>query len=138
MTDFGPFSVAIAFWVFCGVCAVAGIVADVKKRRAALEPLRAAIEKGQQLDPAVVERLMAPGEDRGVSPVGLMIGGIICISAGVGVGVLAFFLSHVTPVAFYPVFGGGVVTFCIGVGLVVAARAVEAHARRQGKPGPTG
>jgi len=137
MTDFGPFSVAIAFWVFCGVCAVAGIVADVKKRRAALEPLRAAIEKGQQLDPAVVERLMAPTEDRGVSPVGLMIGGIICISTGVGVAALAFFLSHVAPVAFYPVFGGGVVTLCIGVGLVIAARAVEAHARRQGKPGPS-
>jgi hypothetical protein len=136
MESFGPFSVAIAFWVFCGVCAVAGIVADVKKRRAALEPLRAAIEKGQQLDPAVVERLMDV-RDQGINPMGLMIGGIICISAGVGVGVLAFFLSHVAPVAFYPVFGGGVVTLCIGVGLVIAARAVEAHARRQGKPGPS-
>ena len=134
--EFGPFSVAIAFWLFLGVCAVAGIVADYKKRQAALEPLRAAIEKGQQLDPAVVERLMAPTEERGINPMSLMIGGIICISAGVGVALLAFFLSHVAPVAFYPVFGGGVVILCVGVGLVVAARVVERHALRQGKPGP--
>jgi hypothetical protein len=32
MQHFGPFAVAIAFWVFVTVAAVAGIVADYKKR----------------------------------------------------------------------------------------------------------
>lgn len=133
--EFGPFSVAIAFWIFCGVCAVAGIVGDYKKRQAALEPLRAAVEKGQQLDPAVVERLMA-GERHGVNPTGLMIAGIITLSAGVGIAVFAFFIDHVAPVAFYPVFGGGVIAFCVGAGLLIAARLVERYASRQGKHGP--
>jgi hypothetical protein len=132
MKEFGPFAVAIVFWIFVMVCAVAGIVADYKKRRAALEPLRAAIERGQQLDPALVERLMAPERDDGINPLHLQIGGIITLSAGVGVVLLAFFLNPVAPVAFYPVVGGGVVVVCVGAGLVIAARAVARAARPDG------
>jgi hypothetical protein len=136
MEDFGPFAVAIAFWIFVTVAAVAGIWADYKKRQLALEPLRAAIERGQQLDPALVERLMAPERDAGLNPLYLRVGGIILIAAGVGVLILAFLLNQVAPVSFYPVLGGGVVTLCVGAGLVVAARAVEQRA--QGAAGGPG
>ena len=84
--DFGPFAVAIAFWVFVAIATVAGIVGDYKKRQLSLEPLRAAIEKGQQLDPAVVERLMAPAHEKGIDPLALWVAGVIVISAGIGVG----------------------------------------------------
>ena len=127
MEDFGPFAVAIAFWIFVTVAAVTGIWADYKKRQAALEPLRIAIERGQQLDPALVERLIAPERDAGINPLYLRVGGIVVLSAGVGVVILAFLLEQVVPVSFYPVLGGGVVTLCVGAGLVVAARAVEQH-----------
>jgi hypothetical protein len=136
MEDFGPVAVAIAFWIFVTVAAVAGIWADYKKRQLALEPLRAAIERGQQLDPALVERLMAPERDAGLNPLYLRVGGIILIAAGVGVLILAFLLNQVAPVSFYPVLGGGVVTLCVGAGLVVAARAVEQRA--QGAAGGPG
>jgi hypothetical protein len=132
MDHFGPFSVAIAFWLFVAVASVAGIVADYKKRQAALSPLHTAIERGQQLDPALVERLMAPEGGSDINPVYLRIAGIITLSAGVGVGILAFFLAQVAPIALYPVLGGGVVTVCIGAGLMLSARAVEhAQAARQ-------
>ena len=135
MEEFGPFAVAIAFWVCIGACAIAGIVADYKKRQAAIEPVRAALERGQPIDPAVVERLVAPEVRPASSPVPLRVGGIITVSAGVGVIVLAFLLAQVTPAAFYPVLGGGVVALCVGAGLIVAARTVEAHARTQGTRG---
>jgi hypothetical protein len=128
----GPFAVAIAFWAFVAVAAVAGIVADYKKREAALAPLRLAIERGQQLDPALVERLMSPERDAGIDPLYLRIGGIITFAAGVGVVILSFILAQVAPVALYPVLGGGVVLVCIAVGLLVAARAVESHRARAG------
>jgi hypothetical protein len=131
--DFGPFAVAIAFWVFVAIATVAGIVSDYKKRQLAMEPLRAAIEKGQQLDPGVVERLMAPPPGAGLNPLALWVSGIIVISAGVGVGLLAFILGRVAPVAFWPILGGAVVALCIGTGLVVAARIVQKH---QGVHGP--
>jgi hypothetical protein len=98
MQHFGPFSVAIAFWVFLTVAAVAGIVADYKKRGLALAPLRAAIERGQQLDPAVVERLMAPEpRGEGLNALYLKVGGIVTIAAGIGVALLSFFLAQVAP-----------------------------------------
>jgi len=126
----GPFAVAIAFWFFVAVATVAGIFADYKKRQLTLEPLRQAIEKGQQLDPAVVERLMAPTPEPGMNPIGLRVGGIVVISVGVGTAILSLFLAKLAPVAFYPVMGGGLVAVCIGTGLVVAAGAVE---RARGK-----
>jgi len=126
----GPFAVAIAFWAFVAIAAVAGIVADYKKRELALAPLRLAIERGQQLDPALVERLMTPDRAAGIDPLYLRIGGIITLAAGVGVCILSFFLAQIAPVALYPVLGAGVVLACIAVGLLLSARAVEAHRAR--------
>lgn len=136
MPHFGPFAVAIACFVFLTVAAVAGVVADYKKRGLALEPLRAAIERGQQLDPAVVERLMAPEpRGEGLNALYLKVGGIVMVAAGIGVALLSFFLAEVVPVALYPVLGGGIVAVCLGLGLVVAARVVERHGQRQGTRG---
>lgn len=130
--QFGPFAVAIAFWAFVAIATVAGIVAEYKKRQLALEPLRAAIEKGQTLDLAVVERLIAPARDAGIDPVALSVGGVITLSTGVGVALLAFFLAQIAAAAFWPVLGGGVAVICIGVGLVIAARIAQRHKESRG------
>lgn len=127
----GPFAVAIAFWIFVAISVVAGIVSDYKKRKLMLEPLRMAIEKGQQLDPALVERLMAPTEEPGVKPISLRIAGIIVSSAGIGVGILAVFLARIAAGAFNPVMGAALLTLCIGIGLIVAAGAVERSRRKE-------
>jgi hypothetical protein len=123
--------VPIAFLVFLTVCAVAGIVTDYMKRKAALEPLRAAVERGQQLDPALVDRLMAPEKSSGLAPMSLMVGGIIASAAGVGIVILSILLSQIDHEALYPVMGGGIVALCVGIGLIVASRAVEQYRLRQ-------
>ena len=131
--------VAVAFWTFLAVSAVAGIVADYKKRRLELEPLRAAIERGQQLDPAIVERLMAREQSKSEpQPVYFRIGGIVTVSAGVGVGVLSFLVDRLAPQAFYPVLGVAVVAICVGIGLLICARVIDQHlnnSRAQHGPG---
>ena len=44
--------------------------------------------------------------------------------------VLAFFVSQVAPIALYPILGAGILTICIGAGLLIGARVVaEAHSR---------
>jgi len=133
---FGPFEVLIALILFFAVAAVAGIVADYKKRGLAVESLRAAIERGQQLDPQLIERLMAPEPHEGkLNPLYFKVSGIIVMAAGVGLAILACLLVLVVPGALYPVLGGAAFTLCIGVGLLIAARAVEGHSQRQEERG---
>lgn len=133
MQHFGPFAVAIAVFVFLAIASVAGIIGDYKKRQIALEPLRAAIERGQQLDPAVIERLMAPEpRDAALNPLHLKVGGIITIAAGIGVAILAFFLAQIEAQALYPVLGIGLVAVCVGVGLMIAAGVIARQDRDGG------
>lgn len=121
--NLGPYAIGVAFWIFVAVAAVAGIVGDYKKRKLALEPLKAAIERGQQLDPAIIEKLMA-GDQRKeeLRPEYLQIGGTITIAAGVGLALFSFFITRLVVQAFYPVLGAGVVAICVGVGLLIAAK----------------
>jgi uncharacterized protein DUF6249 len=127
-------TVIVAVLVFVTISAVAGTVAEYKKRRLELELLRAAVERGQPLDPALVEHLMRRQStdpeseaDSGHKSVDFRIGGIVTIAAGIGIALLAFFLNPVAPTAFYPVMGGGVITICIGIGLLICVRAIERH-----------
>lgn len=55
-------AVAITFWIFITVVSVAGMILDYRKRQLALEPLRIAIEHGQQLDPEIITRLLGKEE----------------------------------------------------------------------------
>ncbi len=128
----GPYLVGVAFWIFVAVASVAGIVGGYKRRRIELEPLRSAIERGQQLDPAIIEKLMAQPEHEQVriEPLHLRIGSIITIAVGAGLALLSIFISRIAPVALYPILGSGVLIVCVGIGLLIAARAVERHQRR--------
>jgi hypothetical protein len=138
MQEFGPFAVAISVFVFLAIASVAGVIGDYKKRRIALEPLRAAIERGQQIDPAVIERLMAPEERNGPDPLALQVGGIITIASGVGVAALGYFLAHVSPIALYPLLGIGLVIVCVGIGLLIAARVAQRHVQNSRGNGSSG
>lgn len=131
--------VAVAFWIFLAVSAVAGMRYDFRKRQLAMDSLRAAIERGQTLEPAVVEQLLA--QHRGPEAGGLrdlepqlQIGGIITIAAGIGVLIAAFFVGLQFPVAKLPMFGVAALAVCIGIGLLLAARALGGRRRRGGSP----
>jgi hypothetical protein len=131
--------VAVAFWAFLAVAAVSGMRYDFRKRQLAMESVRAAIERGQPLDPDLVERLLAQPHDRGrehealaaLEP-NLQIGGIITLCASVGVAIASLFVGLQYPVAKYPMLGGGILGFCVGIGLVIAARSVRRRLLRAG------
>jgi len=138
MSMVGGAIVGVAFWVFVTVAAVAGIIGDYKRRRLELETLRTAVERGQTLEPALLERLMArPRQhDAPLEPLPLRVGGIITIAVGVGIALLSPFIRLLSLMAFLPVLGGGLLVVCIGAGLMIAARAVERHAERSARPSP--
>jgi hypothetical protein len=119
-------AVAIAFWIFIAVVSVAGMVMEYRKRQLALEPLRVAIEHGQQLDPEIITRLLGR-EDRheNVNPRDLKIGGIITCASGAGVALLSIFVALVFPPYHWLVLGVGVLALCVGVGLIIAANSLR-------------
>jgi hypothetical protein len=71
----GIVAVAITFWIFVTVVSVAGIIQDYRKRQLALEPLRMAIEHGQQLLTVVLlSGIIAPYAAQGSLAVAAWIG----------------------------------------------------------------
>ena len=133
----GAYLVGIAFWLFVGASAVTAIITEHKKRKLGVDLLRAAIDKGQPLDPGMVERVFQAQErDEGYDSVGLRLGGIITIAAGAGLYPLAFFISRVAPIAFYPILGGGTLAVCVGIGLLIGARMVAQANQAKRQPTP--
>jgi len=112
--------VGVVFWV-----AIFGIVAvQVWGRRNAererQQTLRAAIERGQQLDPAMLEKILA-GQPQSIgSPYGLLIGGVIVLFAGAGLALLGVFVGADDPEAFKGVVGSAALIGMVGLGLCVA------------------
>jgi Domain of unknown function (DUF6249) len=134
MAGIGPYLVGVAFWIFIGAVAVAGIVTDYKRRRGSVDVIRMAIEKGQQLDPALIEKLTSNEHRAGrIDPLHMKIGSIITIASGIGICLLAMFMNGVSPWAFYPIFGAGLVAICVGIGLRIASK-VLAEAREREQP----
>jgi hypothetical protein len=118
--------VAVFFWIFVATVAIAGMVYDHRKRQLALEPLRIAIEHGQQLTPEIIARLVGREErHEELDPRLLQVGGIITAAAGVGVALLAIFVSLVFPPYHWLVLGVGIVAACVGIGLLLASRALR-------------
>jgi hypothetical protein len=127
----GAAAVAIAFWIFITVVSIAGMYQDYRKRQLALEPLRIAIEHGQQLAPEIVATLLGQEKhnDR-LDPELLQVSGIITIAAGFGICLLSLFISSILPLHYQFVLGGGIVALCVGVGLLVAAMTMRRNAAK--------
>jgi hypothetical protein len=124
--------VGVAFWVFVGAVAIAGLIADHQKRRLNVDLLRAIIEKGQPLDPALVAKLLSQdARDERTDPLDLKLGGIITTASGVGIFAMSYFVSRLVPVALYPMMAGGVVAVCVGIGLIIGAKAIADARERE-------
>lgn len=134
--------VAVAFWIFLGAAAIAGMRYDFRKRQLAMESLRAAIEHGQTLEPGIVDKLLAreaaseADDPRSLVPY-LQIGGIITAAGGVGLFIAGFLVGLQFPIAKLPMLGAGILVACIGAGLLVAARATGGYQPRPHSPDTT-
>ena len=122
----GIAAVAIVFWIFIAVVSVAGMIQDYRKRQLALEPLRIAIEHGQQLSPEIIAKLLGRDErHEELDPNLLKVGGIITCAAGIGVALLSIFIALVFPPYHWIALGVGIVAVCVGVGLIIAAKSIR-------------
>jgi Domain of unknown function (DUF6249) len=108
--------VGVAFWVFMAAVVISEDIGKTKRRAADLDLIRFAIEKGQPLDPAIVQQILAKPTAT------LFVGGVITIAAGIGLLVFAIFLSRITLHGGWVIAGAGGIAICVGIGLIVSHR----------------
>ena len=126
-----PVFSALIFWTFIAIVAVAGMVKEFANKREVQRTLRAAIEKGQPLDPAVVETILSTSAGQ---PERLAAAGIIVAAAGIGMIPLGLFIGMLAGDARYPIIGSGCLFFSVGVGLYAAASFLRRLAPGARKP----
>jgi hypothetical protein len=104
----------IAMWAGIAVIVLAGVWREIVFRREAEATIRLAIEKGQALDPALIEKLFAGRRNKG--PEGFLVAGVLTLAAGIGLPVLGYFMSlSGNAKSLYPLMGIGVLVSLVGI-----------------------
>jgi len=117
--------------------AVFGIVAITMWRRLHVErerqqTIRLAIERGQTLDAALVEKMLAPPVSKPGNP---FTWPVAILSAGLGIGVFSLFMRQIEEDAFWPLMGSGSMIAIIGAGLFLNAYLHAQFTARNGNNG---
>jgi hypothetical protein len=117
------------FWIFVAVVVIAGVWRKTTLRREELATIRVAIEKGQSLDPALLDRVLRESPTK----TGAMItGALATIAAGIGLGILGVLISvGGNPEAMYPLLGVGILVTLIGLALLAGDRLDQRRARSE-------
>jgi len=121
--------VAVVFWLFVAAVAIIPIMGSFKLRQTAMDAIRSAIDRGQELSPEVVQQLSHMGEfsDKKMASINLKIGGVIVMACGIGAGLVATVFLFVIPVASPFVYAGAALALSIGAGLYLAAKIMRQH-----------
>lgn len=117
----GPL-VGVVFWVAIAAIVFINVWGKRSAERERQQTLRLAIERGQQVDPAMIEKIMAGQERPKSSQHGLLIGGVVVSFAGVGMMLMGLILGQGDIEALRGLIGSGVLVGMVGVGLFVAHR----------------
>ncbi|HEX3471288.1 MAG TPA: DUF6249 domain-containing protein [Silvibacterium sp.] len=138
-----PLAIGNAIAVAATLLAIAGVLIAIitsnqKKHRAKLDFLRAAMERGVELNAELIDKVMHPNRTAaGRQPLsrgqGARTTGILVIAFGVGYAIFAFFISAIAPDARLPMLGVACMFGCVGIGLLVVSWVLQ---RERGLMGP--
>ena len=118
----------MGFWIFIGLVIVATTYQEMEEKKLRAKLLEAALEKGQALDPNVLEQLF-PGESSGkpTDPRSVRIAAVVVASIGLGLGVLALALKQIHINALWICLGLSGLTLVVSGGMYVASRMIAAR-----------
>lgn len=113
------------FWIlvflFLIISVVASTVLDGFKTKQNTDLLRLAIERGQPIDPLMLDKLAQP-KTKKLNPKVLLVVGILAIATASGLGLSALFMGQLNAKAFFAMPGAASLLLCIGLGFLVAYR----------------
>ena len=116
---------AFGFWLFIAAVVVAGIWFDARKRESQQETLRRAVESGQRLDPAMIDKLVSAGGGESRIDRDLKVAGLIVIFVAPGLALLGWFLAKLEPELLDVMIGVSLLVGFVGIGLLVAGKVAE-------------
>jgi len=116
---------ALGFWIFIAAIVVAGIWFDVRKRESQQETLRRVVESGQDIDPAIIDKILDAGKELSRIDRDLRVSGLIVIFLSPGLAVFGWFLAKLRPEIMNVMLGVALLVGFIGIGLLVAAKVAE-------------
>jgi hypothetical protein len=108
-----------AFWLFIAIIVVAAVLNQTLKHRETQKTIRQAIEKGQTLDPATLERLLQANGPPPPNRTGFAAGGLILVCIGIGFALMGWFVSGNDSQTFRVFLGIGSLIGMIGVPLLI-------------------
>jgi MFS family permease len=126
----------LVFWAAIIVCILIVSLRKFFTERERQRTLRVALERGQPIDPELLQKIVARPE-RVKSPEGLQGGGIIVIGLGVGLAVMGYFISLGEPSEHNSrmgMLGVGLMMVCLGTGMLIASRVALRRKQDAGPP----
>ncbi len=116
---------ALGFWLFVAAVVVGGIWFDARKRESQQETLRRAVESGQHLDPAMIDKLVAVGGGASRIDRDLKVSGLIVIFIAPGLALMGWFLAILQEELLEVMIGVSLLVGFVGIGLLVAGKVAE-------------
>jgi len=113
---------ALGFWIFIGAIVVAGIWFDVRRRETEQETLRRIVESGQNIDSAMIDKLVKAGGVQSRTDRDLTVSGLIVIFLAPGIAILGWFLAKLRPEIMSVMLGVALLLGMLGIGLLVAGK----------------
>ncbi len=110
----------LGFWVFLAAVVVANIWSGARKREAQQETLRRVVESGQQLDVAVIDRMLGASGGNERPDRDLKVSGIIVMFVSPGLSILGWFLGRFNDKIFELMIGVALLVLIVGIGIYVA------------------
>ncbi len=112
-------SITLIVVLLFALAAIAVIAyATLRARLAALELIQRALDKGEKLDPAVVEKLLGRRPEHR----GLRMPGIMTVALGVGIALSGLLMAGADAANLSERLGNGAILMCLGIGLLLVAR----------------
>lgn len=119
-------AVAATLLAIAGVL-IASITASQKKHQSKLDLLRAAMERGVELNGELIDKIMHPNRTaiarRPLPPgQGARMAGVLVIAFGIGYAIFSLFIAAIAPDARLPMLGVACMLGAIGAGFLVVSR----------------
>jgi len=111
---------ALGFWIFLAAVVVANVLAASRRRESQQETLRRVVDSGQQLDVAVIDRMLGANEGNERTDRELKVAGIIVMFVAPGLLLLGWFMGRFNDKIFEVMLGVGSLVMLVGIGLFVA------------------